>query len=46
MREVPRRWLVLELRDGRRLRLARGLPWELARVEKALREEGIAIVGS
>ncbi len=45
MREVPRRWLVLQLRDGRRLRLARGLPWELARVEKVLREEGIAIVG-
>jgi hypothetical protein len=42
MRDVPRRWLVLELRDGARLRLARGLPWELARIEKALREEGIA----
>lgn len=43
MQDVPRRWLVLELRDGSMLRLARGLPWELARIEKALREEGIAI---
>lgn len=45
MRDVPRRWLVLELRDGSMLRLARGMPWELSRLEKALREEGIAIGG-